>query len=53
MARGYASVDGIPSVLRAYTRMFMAAARWPGPLFVFVLWTMVTGVLPGSGEGGW
>lgn len=53
MARGYASVDGIPSVLRACIRMFMAAAGRLGPLSFFVLWTTVTVVLPGSGEGGW
>ncbi|XP_021492906.1 jmjC domain-containing protein 8 isoform X1 [Meriones unguiculatus] len=53
MARGYASVDGIPSVLRAYIRTFMAAAGRLGLLSFFVLWTTVTVVLPGSGEGGW
>lgn len=53
MVRGYASVDGIPSVLRACARMFMAATSRLGPLLLFVLWTMVTVVLPGSGEGGW
>lgn len=53
MACGYASIDGIPSVLRACTRMFMAAAGRLGPLLLFVLWMMVTVVLPGSGEGGW
>ncbi|XP_021041864.2 jmjC domain-containing protein 8 isoform X2 [Mus caroli] len=52
MACGYASVDGIPSVLRACTRMFMAAAGRRGLLLLFVLWMMVTVVLPASGEGG-
>ncbi|KAH0520641.1 JmjC domain-containing protein 8 [Microtus ochrogaster] len=34
--------------------MFMAAATIRlGPLLLFVLWTTVTVVLPGSGEGGW
>ncbi|KAK7798282.1 hypothetical protein U0070_005354 [Myodes glareolus] len=33
--------------------MFMAATSRLGPLLLFVLWTMVTVVLPGSGEGGW
>lgn len=53
MACGYASVVGIPSVLRACTRMFMAAAGRLRLLLLFVLWMMVTVVLPGSGEGGW
>ncbi|XP_028616641.1 jmjC domain-containing protein 8 [Grammomys surdaster] len=53
MACGYASVDGVPSVLRACTRMFMAAAGRLGLLLLFVLWMMVTVVLSGSGEGGW
>lgn len=53
MARGYAIVDKIPSVLRARSGMLMAAASRLGPLLVFVLWTMVTVVLPGSDEGGW
>ncbi|XP_049975712.1 jmjC domain-containing protein 8 [Alexandromys fortis] len=33
--------------------MFMAATIRLGPLLLFVLWTTVTVVLPGSGEGGW
>lgn len=53
MVCGYASVDGIPRVLRACTRMFMAAAGRLGLLLLFVLWMMVTVVLPGSGDGGW
>lgn len=53
MVCGYASVDGIPSVLRACTRMFMAAAGRLCLLLLFVLWMMVTVVLPGSGDGGW
>lgn len=53
MACGFASVDGIPSVLRACTRVFMAAAGRLCLLLLFVLWMTATVVLPGSGEGGW
>ena len=53
MICGYVSVDRIPSVLRACTRMFMAAAGRLGLLLLLVLWMIVTAVLPGSGEGGW
>lgn len=53
MACAFVSVDRIPSVLRACTRMLMAAAGRLGLLLLIVLWTMVTVVLPASGEGGW
>ncbi|EDM03964.1 similar to RIKEN cDNA 2610003J06, isoform CRA_a [Rattus norvegicus] len=53
MACAFVSVDRIPSVLRACTRMLMAAAGRFGLLLLIVLWTMVTVVLPASGEGGW
>lgn len=53
MACAFVSVDRIPSVLCACTRMLMAAAGRLGLLLLIVLWTMVTVVLPASGEGGW